>query len=82
MQMTNWFPFFSMLFWCVTKVMGLGLAYVGLQVVCLNFSAGFSFTGLLFNGLVPLALGALLLLTEIVYDMATNEMRQRSSVAK
>ncbi len=80
--MTNWFPFFSMALWCVMKVMGLGLAYFGLQIVCLNFSAGFSITGLLFNGLIPLVLGGMLLCTEIVFDLATNEMRQRNSVAK
>ena len=80
--MQNWFPFFSMLFWCVTKLMGLGMVAFGLQALSTLFSMGFTFSGFLFGCLVPLGVGGLLLLTEIVFDIATNEMRQRSSVAK
>lgn len=80
--MQNWFPFFSMLFWCVTKVMGLGLAYVGVQVLVMQLSTDFTFMGFLFGALVPLALGALMLLTEIVFDLATAEMRSRHATVK
>ncbi len=75
--MQNWFPFFSMMFWFVTKVTGLGLAYVGVQVLVLQVSVGFTITGFLFGALVPLALGALMLLTEIVFDLGTAEMKSR-----
>lgn len=75
--MTNWFPFFSMLFWVVTKVSGLALAYVGVQMLVMQLSMDFTFRGFLFGSLVPLALGGVLLLTEIVYDAATAEMQRR-----
>jgi hypothetical protein len=80
--MQNWFPFFSMLFWCVTKLMGLGLAYVGLQVLVMQLSVDFTFAGFLFGSMVPLGLGALMLLTEVVFDVATAEMRSRHAPVK
>lgn len=78
----DWFPFFSMLFWCVTKVFGLSLTIAGLWGIAGAFVGGFSFWGLLFTGLVPLVLGGVALATEIVFDVATGEMKNRQSVAK
>jgi hypothetical protein len=79
--MTNWFPFFSMLLWCAMKLTGLYAASAGLMLVWGCFAAEFRFMGFVW-ALLTLGLGAILLCTEIVFDLATNEMRQRSSVAK
>jgi hypothetical protein len=81
---TNWFPFFSMLFWCLSKLFGLGLVVGGLWGVAGAFVSpmGFSFSALLFLGLMPLAAGIVLLATEAVFDLATAEMKNRQTAAK
>jgi hypothetical protein len=79
----DWFPFFSMLFWCGSKLFGLGLAITGLWGTAAAFTAHeFSFWALLLGGLVPVGLGGVLLVTEIVFDAATAEMKNRQSLAK
>ncbi len=81
MMQKDWFPFFSMLFWLFTKVTGLymillGLGGVGAQVI------SFDFWSLLLWGLAPIAVGYVILSTEIVFDLAAAEQRRRQSVAK
>jgi hypothetical protein len=79
----DWFPFFSMLFWCVTKVTGLAFGLFGIHAFVAYWEMpGFSFGYLVIAVIVPLALAALLLVTEIVFDLATAEMRGRQAVAK
>lgn len=77
----DWFPFFSMLFWCVTKISGLTLGIMGMWGLA-SLARGFEFLWLLFAVLVPLGLAFVLLMTEIVFDLATAEMRGRQAVAK
>lgn len=78
----DWFPFFSMLFWLFTKLSGLSFALVGIWGLVTMSQLGFQFGLFLFGVLTPLALGFVLLVTEIVFDVATAEMRRRQSVAK
>ncbi len=78
----DWFPFFSMLFWLFTKLAGLGLFVIGLQVMITLFQIEFRFGTLLFGALTPMAMGGVLLVTEIVFDLATAEMKRRQAVAK
>lgn len=78
----DWFPFFSMLFWCFTKIFGLSLAVGGLWGIAGSFTGGFSFFPLLFTGLMPVAVGGIMLTTEIVFDLATAEQRNRQTLAK
>jgi hypothetical protein len=78
----DWFPFFSMMFWLATKIAGLSLAIIGLQIlVGMITTESFRFWGFVFT-LAMLALAFVLLVTELVYDLATAEMRRRQSVAK
>lgn len=79
----DWFPFFSMLFWLVTKVVALCLALFAFSVLATMLSMeAFRFWQFLFTVLAPLALGYFLLTSEVVFDLATAEMRRRQSVAK
>ncbi len=78
----DWFPFFSMLFWWSTKVAGLALCGSGMWILIAQFTMEFRFVSFLVAGLVPIAAGGLLLCTEVVYDLATAEMRRRQAVAK
>jgi hypothetical protein len=77
----DWFPFFSMLFWVMTKITGLWLAVFGLQSLAMLLR-DFNFWAFLFLVITPLVLAFVLLVTEIVFDVATAEMRRRQSVAK
>jgi hypothetical protein len=79
---TNWFPFFSMLFWCLSKLLGLSLVVAGLWAIAGLLAVEFSFRGFLFAGLVPLAAGFVILATEVVFDLATGEMKNRQTAAK
>ncbi len=77
----DWFPFFSMMFWVLTKIAGLFMAIFALQMLTVLIR-GFDFWAFLFLVITPLALAFVLLVTEIVFDVATAEMRRRQSVAK
>jgi hypothetical protein len=78
----DWFPFFSMLFWVMTKIVGLFLAVFALNALGGMLGRGFEFSTFLFLVIVPLGIAFVLLVTEIVFDVATAEMRRRQSVAK
>jgi len=81
--MTNdWFPFFSMLFWCCTKVAGLALFVTGLIGLGTTLIGGFDFWRLLLAVALPLVVGYLLLAKEFLYDLATAEQRRRHPPAK
>jgi hypothetical protein len=69
------FPFFSMLFWCFTKILGLVALIYGLTFIgpLLSFGAGWFQTLCMFG--VPAAAGLFLLTTDTVYDIATASMR-------
>lgn len=73
----DWFPFFSMLFWCVTKTVGLVSLWNGLQWLgpTLAFGSGWWLTFMQF--VVPVAFGIFLLITDVVYDMAVGAMQSR-----
>jgi hypothetical protein len=79
---TDWFSCFSMAFWAFTKVAGLFMALFGLQMLAGLLQHGFHFWTFLFLVITPLVLAYVLLVTEIVFDLATAEMRRRQSVAK
>jgi hypothetical protein len=79
----DWFPFFSMLFWCVTKVTGLSFGLFGINALNAYWQMpGAQFGFLMLAVIVPLALAFVLLVTELVFDLATSEMRGRQAVAK
>ena len=78
----DWFPFFSMMFWLLTKLAGFLCAMLGIWALAAMSQTGFVFFGFLVGVLVPLALAFVLLVTEIVFDVATAEMRRRQSVTK
>lgn len=73
----DWFPFFSMLLWAFSKVLGLTMMLVGLQGLATMLAVEFRFGQLLLAVLAPIALGWVLLTTELVFDLATAEMRRR-----
>lgn len=73
----EWFPFFSMMFWFVTKAIGLSMVLVGVTSLAGMFAVGFNFWQLVLAVLVPVALGWFLLVTDMVFDMATAEQRRR-----
>lgn len=73
----DWFPFFSMLFWCFTKLAGFGFLAVGLTALTAQLAIDFAFRQLLFAALLPIAIGGFLLVTDTVYDLATAEQRRR-----
>ena len=77
----DWFPFFSMLFWCATKLLGLGVMMTGLGLVSALFAAGFSLWGLV-STLGTLAVGWVLLATEVAFDIGSAEMRRRLGAPK
>lgn len=77
----DWFPFFSMLFWCATKLVGLSLFVTGL-IGLGTLIGGFTFWRLILIVAVPLVIGYLLLSTEYFFDLATAEQRRRQSSAK
>jgi hypothetical protein len=73
----DWLPFFSMLFWFVTKVTGLYMVTWGLFGLGASLGSGFSFWSLLF-GVLPIVLGYFLVVTDLVLDLATAEQQRRS----
>lgn len=76
----DWFPFFSMLFWCATKLLGLGVMMTGLGLVYALFAV-FSLWGVV-TTLATLAVGWVLLATEVAFDIGSAEMRRRLSAPK
>lgn len=79
----DWFPFFSMLFWVATKLVGLQQAIQAIFAVPAWWSmSGFQFVSLLFSVLLPAIVALVLLATETIFDLATSEMRGRQAVAK
>ena len=78
----DWFPFFSMVFWVMTKIVGLFMGIFALQMLAGLLHGGFDFWAFLFLVITPLGLAFVLLATEILFDLATAEMRRRQSVAK
>lgn len=73
----DWFPFFSMLLWAVGKILGLVMMLAGLQALATMLAVEFRFGQLLLAVLAPIGIGWLLLTTELVFDLATAEMRRR-----
>lgn len=73
----DWFPFFSMTLWLISKVIGLTMVILGLQALATMFAVEFRFGQLLLAVLAPIAIGWLMLTTELVFDLATAEMRRR-----
>lgn len=74
----NWFPFFSMMFWFVTKVIGLVSFLYGAYALAFVFTFGEGWFGrFLFSFGLPAALGFVLLATDLVHDLATAAMRGR-----
>ncbi len=78
----DWFPFFSMLFWCVSKVAGLVLLLFGLLALGTMLLHGFNFWQLLLTVALPAVLGFVVLSTEVVHDLATAELTRRQSRRK
>lgn len=74
----NWYAFFSMFFWWCTKVLGLGLFVTGLLAIGVQIGNRFDFWILVTTGLLPASLGFLLIRTEVVFDLATNEQERRT----
>ena len=74
----DWFPFFSMMFWFFTKVIGLFMVVFSLSVLAGMARSGFNFWDLLLSVAAPLVLGYLLLATEIAFDLGTAEMKRRA----
>ena len=74
----DWFPFFSMLFWCCTKLAGLALFVFGLNACGMWVASGF---GELWRSLlaiaVPLVIGFLLLKSDLLYEIGTEGMRNQ-----
>jgi hypothetical protein len=75
----DWFPFFSMLFWCATKLIGVAMLLSGLTALSLMLINGFNFWQLLLSVLAPIAIGWFTLSTELLFDLGTAEMRRRLS---
>lgn len=74
----DWFPCFSMLFWCFTKMVGLISFLYGAYALGMVFSFGEGWFGrALFMFALPAAVGFFLLTTDFVYDIATASMRSR-----
>jgi hypothetical protein len=78
----DWFPFFSMLFWCVTKIAGLTLFVVGLYalgafLINVGGEGGGWFWRLLATVALPLVIGWFLLKTDVLYEMGTEAMRNQ-----
>lgn len=73
----DWFPFFSMLFWCATKLVGVAMLISGLTALSVMLATGFNFGQLLLSVLAPTALGGFVLSTEVLFDLGTAEMRRR-----
>jgi len=78
----DWFPFFSMLFWCCTKLAGLSLFVTGLIGLGTTLLAGFDFWRLLLAVALPLVVGYLLLAKDFLYDLAIAEQRRRQAKAR
>lgn len=76
--MNNWFPFFSMMFWFFTKLAGLMLFLFGLNTGCMWIATGFGdfWRGLL-SLAVPLVIGFLLLKSDLLYEIASENMRRQ-----
>ena len=77
--MNPWFPFFSMLFWFVTKLAGLAFAGSGIWSLLAQLSTRFAAKPFLLMGIVPLALGWFLLASDWLHDLATaQQAKQRN----
>lgn len=77
----DWFPFFSMLFWYATKVAGLVLFLTGLIALGTLLIGGGRdswFGSLIATVALPFVVGFLLLKTELLFDLGTEEMRRRT----
>lgn len=75
----DWFPFFSMLFWFVTKVVALTLALAGILSLISMLAVGLDFWRLVLAVVAPIAIGWFLLVTDVVYDLGTAEQRRRQA---
>ena len=64
-----------------TKLTALYMILIGLGVLATQLR-DFNFWTFLLGALAPIAIGYLLLATEIVFDLATAEQRRRQSVSK
>jgi hypothetical protein len=73
----DWFPFFSMLFWFCTKVTGLWMVVTWLWGLVAMFGGGLSLGALVGMAVLPAALGSFLLMSDMVFDIATAEQRRR-----
>lgn len=79
----DWFPFFSMLFWCVSKVAGLSLFLFGLSALCSvllgvgGFDGGGWFWRLVLTAAMPMVIGLFFLKTDLLHDWATEAQRSK-----
>jgi len=78
----DWFPFFSMLFWCATKIAGMVLFLFGLNVLVMSFGSGGGFSEgwfwrLVFMIAMPMVIGLVVLKSDLLYDWATEAQRQK-----
>ncbi len=78
----EWFPFFSMLFWCCTKLAGLILLVSGLWALCTMLAAKFEFWPLLMMAVAPMGIGYFLLMSDFVYDLGSAEQQRRQRATK
>lgn len=71
------YPFFSMLFWCATKLLGLWTLVTGLLNLASVFGHEGWFSRLVWLVALPVAVGFFLLTSDFVYDAGTAVMRGR-----
>ena len=79
----DWFPCFSMLFWCCTKLAGLLLSLFGLYSVTWLVvgigGEGSLFWRLVLTAVLPIVLGFAMLKSDLVHQIATEEVRRSRS---
>jgi hypothetical protein len=77
----DWFPFFSTLFWLLTKVAGMFMFLFGLYALGTVFMLSLGWLGwlwyLVFAVGLPTWIGFVLLKTDLLYDLATSAMASR-----
>ena len=78
----DWFPFFSMLFWCATKIAGLALFVTGLIGLGSTLIGGFDFGQLLLLVALPFVVGYVLLTSDIVYELGVAAQQRRRRAGK
>jgi hypothetical protein len=81
-----WFPFFSLMFWCATKIAGLVMFLFGLYALCtvlinIGGEGGGWFWRLILTVGMPLVIGLFLLKTDILWEMGTENMRRQQPPA-